>query len=84
MVEDGSFLRFTNITLGYNLPKKWLRKVGIGNVRLYATGHNLITITDYSGYNPEANSATDPLRPGIDSGGYPVSKSLIFGVNVSF
>ena len=84
MIEDGSYLRFTNITLGYRVPKKVLGKINVSDLRFYITAHNPFTITKYSGYNPEVSSATDPLTPGIDYGGYPVNKSIVFGINVNF
>lgn len=84
MMEDGSFLRFNNITLGYTLPKKITNKLRMNSARIYATAHNPFTITDYSGYNPEVSYSSDPLTPGIDYGGYPVNKSIVFGLNINF
>lgn len=84
MIEDGSYLRFTNITFGYRLPKKVLGNFNINDLRFYVTAHNPFTITKYSGYNPEVSMSADPLTPGIDYGGYPVNKSIVFGVNVNF
>ena len=84
MIEDGSYLRFTNITLGYRVPKKVLGKINVSDLRFYITAYNPFTITKYSGYNPEVSSAIDPLTPGIDYGGYPVNKSIVFGINVNF
>ena len=84
MLEDGSYLRFNNITLGYRLPKKILNKMNVGDLRFYVTAHNPFTITSYSGYNPEVSMSSNPLTPGIDYGGYPVNKSIVFGINVNF
>jgi TonB-linked SusC/RagA family outer membrane protein len=55
-VEDGSYFRLKNIQLGYNLPAKWLRSIQIANVRVYVSGENLITITKYTGWDPEVGS----------------------------
>jgi len=83
-IEDGSFIRINNITLGYSLPKKLLKKVRITNLRLYATANNIATITGYSGYDPEANTRrATPATPGVDYAAYPRSRTYLFGVNMS-
>ncbi len=84
MIEDGSYLKISNITLGYSLPKKLLKRCGIEKTRFYFTAHNPFTFTNYSGYNPEVSSSKDPLCPGIDYGGYPVTKSYVIGVSLTF
>lgn len=84
-VEDGSFLRLNNLTIGYSLPKRWLSKVGIEQFRVYATGYNLWTWTSYSGYDPEVDAIRKtPLTPGIDYSAYPRSRSYVFGLNLTF
>ena len=84
-LEDGSYLRMQNITLGYTLPKNFVQKFGLTSLRLYFSGQNLFTITNYSGYDPEVNSfAFDGTRPGIDTSSMPHTRSFIFGLNVSF
>lgn len=84
-VEDGSFLRFNNITLGYTLPKSILQRIKISNLRLYATVNNLATITGYSGYDPEVTTRlADPLTPGVDFAAYPRTKTWVFGANITF
>ena len=84
-VEDGSFLRINNITLGYTLPKKLLQKVKISNVRFYATANNVATITGYSGYDPDVNSRRNTaLTPGVDYAAYPRGHTYVFGINLSF
>ena len=81
LIEDGSFLRIQNLTLGYNVPKCPFVK----SLRVYATGQNLLTITNYSGYNPEVNSqGQSNLQLGVDYNAYPASKSFILGVNIGF
>ena len=84
-IEDGSFLRCSDITLAYTLPKKWIEKIHFTNVSVYASVKNAFCITDYSGYDPEVNSfAFDGTRPGIDMSSYPNTRSYIIGLNVSF
>lgn len=66
-VEDGSFLRLKNLTLGYTLPHKWVRKFHASKLRIYGTAQNLFCVTKYSGYDPEVNSASNnPMTPGLD------------------
>lgn len=84
-IEDGSFLRCSDITLGYNLPSKIVSKIGFKSVGIYASVKNAFLITKYTGYDPEVNSfAFDGTRPGIDVSSYPHTRSYIFGLNVSF
>lgn len=83
-IEDGSFLRLKNITLGYTLPSKWTRKAYINRLRVYGTAQNLFCLTKYSGYDPEVNMKSSPLMPGFDWGAYPKSKVFTFGVEVQF
>lgn len=102
-VEDGSYLRMKNIVVGYTLPESLVEKLGINKFRIYLQGKNLITLTDYTGLDPEislrsfassvgapsltAPDRTDPnpnLTYGVDTGVYPINRSIIFGVNVTF
>lgn len=85
-VEDGSYLRIAQVTLGYSLPKQWLKKFMISNARIYFTANNLATITGYSGYDPEVSSANDQVvcTPGYDSSTYPRSRSYVVGLNLTF
>jgi TonB-dependent starch-binding outer membrane protein SusC len=82
-VEDGSYIRLRNITLGYTLPKAWTRLVNIESLRLYIGGRNLWTLTRYQGLNPEIGQV-DLLTQGIDASIYPVTKLYTWGVNVTF
>lgn len=83
-IEDGSFLRINNITLGYTLPRKLMSRMKIENFRIYGTVNNLYTLTNYSGYDPEVNTRRNsPLTPGVDYSAYPRSRSFIVGVNLS-
>lgn len=85
LVEDGSFVRLRNVTIGYNLPKSLISKLRIESLRVYVSGQNLHTWTKYSGYNPEVSSRpSDPLSPGIDYGNYPVPRIYSMGINMSF
>ncbi len=84
-VEDGSFIRLRNVTLGYSLPTNNLFGNSIDRLRFYITGTNLFTITDYLGYNPEvSNISTNSLTPGEDYGAYPLTKSITMGINLTF
>jgi TonB-linked SusC/RagA family outer membrane protein len=85
-IEDGSFLRITNVTIGYSLPKNLLlRTKFITRVRIYATVNNLYTFTSYTGYDPEANVRRgNPLTPGVDHAAYPRSRYILGGINVTF
>ena len=83
-VEDGSYLKLSNITLGDTFPKKIVNKIGLSKLRLYATGNNLLTWTKYTGYDPEVSTMSNAMTPGVDFGAYPRSRSFVFGVNVAF
>lgn len=85
-IEDGSFLRISNITLGYTLPKAILKRTkALSAVRVYTTVNNLWTITGYSGFDPEANTRrSNPLTPSVDYSTYPRSRYILAGVNVTF
>lgn len=84
-VEDGSFLRLKNLTLGYTLPHKWVRKFHASKLRIYGTAQNLFCVTKYSGYDPEVNSASNnPMTPGLDWGAYPKSRVFTFGIDLQF
>jgi hypothetical protein len=82
-IENGSFLRINNITVGYSLPKAFLSKVKVQNLRFYVTLNNLYTFTKYSGYDPEVNTRRNtPLTPGVDYAAYPRSRAFLFGLNL--
>ncbi len=87
-IEDASYLRLNNVTIGYTLPIKDMNKAPISNLRLYITGSNLWLLTDYSGYDPDVNSTRSDgfaaLTPGLDYSSYPKSVSFTFGLNVTF
>lgn len=84
-VEDGSYIRLKNITLGYTFPSKLIKKFGINNLRLYANIQNLLTITGYDGYDPEIGASTQSTNVyGLDYGRYPSPTVYSFGLNISF
>jgi len=84
-IEDGSFLRLNNLTIGYTLPVKLTKKFYIQKLRFYATGSNLFVLTNYSGYDPEVDTRrATPATPGVDYSAYPKSRSYNFGVNITF
>jgi TonB-linked SusC/RagA family outer membrane protein len=83
-IEDGSFLRLNNVSIGYTVPVKKLAGVRMTKLRFYFTGNNLAIITKYTGYDPEVSVRNSPLTPGLDYSAYPKSRSYIFGVNASF
>ena len=84
-VEDGSFIRLQNISLAYNLPKKWLQKIYLENVKVYCNIQNLYTWTKYDGYDPEVGSLYgNTLYNGIDYGRYPSPRIYTVGLNVQF
>jgi TonB-linked SusC/RagA family outer membrane protein len=83
-IEDGSFLRINNLTIGYSLPAKTLSSMKISKLRFYFTANNLAVFTSYTGYDPEVSVRNSPLTPGLDYSAYPKSRSFIFGVNATF
>jgi len=83
-IEDGSFLRLNNVTIGYSLDKEFTKQLGLTNFRLYFTMNNVLTITGYSGYDPEANTRRNPLTPGVDYAAYPRSRFILSGVDITF
>ncbi|RVU02093.1 TonB-dependent receptor [Mucilaginibacter limnophilus] len=83
-IRSGSYLRIRDITFGVTLPNKLATKAGIGKARLYFTATNPFMFTKYNAYNPEISQESNPLMPGVDYGSYPLSKSFVFGLNLSF
>lgn len=89
-VEDGSFLRLRNIKLGYSFPAQAIESLGLTNANVYVSGQNLITLTSYSGWDPEIGQVSDVdgnsgvQTRGIDFGAYPVTRIFTLGVNLQF
>ena len=82
-IEDASFLRCSDVTIGYTLPKDVLKKIGINKARFYVSAANLFVITNYSGYDPEVDIQTG-LTCGMDYNRYPRARSFVFGTNITF
>lgn len=90
-IEDGSFLRLSNVTLGYTIPNNFTRRLGISRLRVYGTVYNALLFTKYTGYDPEVSTSSNgssdsynQLTPGVDYSGYPKSRTYTFGLNVTF
>ncbi|RAW00880.1 SusC/RagA family TonB-linked outer membrane protein [Pseudochryseolinea flava] len=84
-IEDGSYIRMKNIQLAYNFPSAVLSRFKINTAKVYVSAQNQITITDYSGYDPEVSRyGQETLSQGTDYGSYPAAKSVMFGVNLGF
>lgn len=86
-IENGSYFRLKNLTLGYTFPADLLQKLGLQSARIYVQGQNLFTITDYSGIDPEitsVGSTPGTTTLGVDQGNYPLAKMYQLGINVGF
>lgn len=84
-VEDGSFLRLNNVTIGYTLPQNLTKRIGVSRLRVYVTGYNLYLLTAYTGYDPEVDSKrSTPLTPGVDYSAFPRARQIVAGINVTF
>lgn len=83
-VEDGSYLRIKNITLGYTISSKWAKRTYIQAARIYCSVQNPFTFTNYEGYNPEVSNRTSVTTNGEDYGVYPISRTTTIGVNLTF
>lgn len=83
-VEDGSFIRINNITIGYNLESELLKRIKFKRLRLYVTANNVAVFTRYTGYDPEVNTRrATGVTPGVDYSAYPRARNFIFGANFS-
>lgn len=89
-LENGSYLRLRNVTLGYQLPKDWISSLKIRSARIFVSGDNLVTFTKFTGVDPEVdlspppNGAGNRVAGGSSSFKYPISRKLLFGINVGF
>ncbi|MBW1654981.1 SusC/RagA family TonB-linked outer membrane protein [Flavobacterium quisquiliarum] len=84
-VEDGSYVRLKNISIGYNLPKDLYSKYGISNIKVYSNMQNVLTFTKYKGYDPEVGAINqNQLLNGIDNGRYPSPVTTTLGININF
>ncbi len=83
-VDDASYLRISNISLGYTFPQRLISKLRMQQLRIYASIDNVWTFTDYEGYNPEVSYKSSNLLPGFDWGCYPLSRTYSLGVRITF
>lgn len=87
-IEDGSYLRLKNVTIGYTLPRNLISAPGFPSIRVYTSAQNLLTFTNYSGLDPEVGSSSlvgnNSSQVGVDRGNYPIPKSFIAGVQIKF
>lgn len=83
-IEDGSFVRLKIISLGYTIPATFLERFSLSSARVYLIGQNLLTWTDYTGFDPEVTSGNNTTQQGADTGVYPVAKTISAGLTVSF
>lgn len=84
IVEDGSYIRLKTINLSYKFSKDVLNNLNLSGLEMYLSGQNLITWTNYSGFDPEVSVANSLITPGIDYSAYPKSRTFSFGLNISF
>lgn len=83
-LEDASYIKLKNVKLSYDVPSKFAKKIFLRSASLYVYGKNLLTLTDYTGYDPEFSDSSDPLNMGIDTNKYPRKRELGFGINIGF
>lgn len=89
-LEDASYLRLKNLTVGYTLPKSISSKVGMKNIRAYFTASNVFTLTKYTGLDPEVNTNSNRSMggsnfptPGVDNNAYPIARTYTIGLNIT-
>jgi hypothetical protein len=84
-VEDGSYVRLKNVTLGYSVPSSLINRIGVTKIRAYVSGTNLITFTKYTGYDPEVSAYNrNDAMIGVDLSNYPTARTITFGIDVTF
>jgi TonB-linked SusC/RagA family outer membrane protein len=83
-VEDGSFMRIRNMQLGYTIPQKWTKKAKVESFRLYIAANNLVTLTNYQGFDPDIGPTAGTLSAGVDYGFYPQARSFMGGLIIKF
>ncbi|MEO5999448.1 MAG: TonB-dependent receptor [Chitinophagaceae bacterium] len=83
-LDNGSYLRVNNITLSYDIAGRWVQKIKLNGLRVYANAANLFIFTKNTAFNPDVSMNDNPLSPGVESNDYPLPKGIIFGLNVKF
>jgi hypothetical protein len=83
-LEDGSYVRFKRLELGYSITNALTQKYKIDRIRLLIAGDNLFTISKYKGYNPDIGNGAAPLSRGLDNNVEPLSRTIMVGLNVDF
>jgi hypothetical protein len=83
-IEDGSYVRLKNVSVSYDLPSLLLKKLKISSARIYISGQNLMTFTNYSGVDPEVAFRSSNTNLGLDYGSYPITTSYTLGINLGF
>lgn len=83
-IEDGSYIRLKTVSLGYNISVKTMKKLNMKSIRVYAAAQNLLTLTNYTGLDPEVSVLPSALTPGFDFSAYPRTRTLTLGLNVNF
>jgi TonB-linked SusC/RagA family outer membrane protein len=84
-VEDGSYVRLKNVTLGYSVPSSLINRIGVTKLRAYVSGTNLITLTKYTGYDPEVSAYNrNDAMIGVDLSNYPTARTITFGIDITF
>jgi len=83
-LDNGSYLRINNITLGYNIPNRISSALSINSLRVYASTNNAFVFTKNLSFNPDVSNSGNSLNPGIDNNNYPLPRSIVFGLNVGF
>jgi TonB-linked SusC/RagA family outer membrane protein len=84
VIEDGSYLRLKTLQIGYTIANKDAKKLNIQSFRIYVSGQNLWTLTNYTGYDPEVSAYSSALTPGFDYSVYPRAKTMTIGINLNF
>lgn len=84
VIEDGSYLRLKTVSLGYNVPPRMLKSLYLSKLRITVAAQNLLTLTNYSGMDPEVSVRNSAISPGFDFSAYPIARTLVFGLNATF
>ncbi len=84
VLEDGSYLRLKTVSLGYNFPKQIIKTLSLSSLRVNFSAQNLLTLTKYTGFDPEVAVRNSVLTPGLDYSAYPQTRSFVFGINATF